>query len=67
MEKTLVDIEADIASLRANVTKYRRLAEEHRAADNVMIAEKLMELVIDLEAQAAELEAIKAKGNAAAS
>jgi hypothetical protein len=67
MERTLVDIEADIASLRANVTKYRRLAEEHRTADNLLIANKLMELVIDLEAQAAELEALKAKGGAATS
>ena len=32
-----------------------------------MTAKKLMELVIDLEAQAAELEALKAKGDAAAS
>jgi hypothetical protein len=61
MEKTLADIEADIASLRENVTKYRKLAEEHRAAHNAMIAEKLMELVVDLEARARELEALKIK------
>jgi hypothetical protein len=60
MEKTLADIEADIFSLRANVTKYRRLAEQHRAAENALIAKKLMELVIALEAKAAELEAVKA-------
>ncbi|HWI26883.1 MAG TPA: hypothetical protein VN668_07920 [Stellaceae bacterium] len=67
MERTLADIEANIASLRADVTKYRGLAEEHRAAANVMIAKKLMELVIDLEARAAELEALKTKGGAAPS
>jgi len=49
------------------VTVYRKLAEEHRAADNVMIAKKLMELVVALEARAADLEAIKAKGSVAAS
>jgi hypothetical protein len=61
MEKTLADIEADIASLRENLTKYRKLAEEHRAADNVMIAKKLMDLVVDLEARVAELEALKVR------
>jgi hypothetical protein len=65
MEKTLADIEADIASLRANVTNYRKLAEEHRAADNLLTAQKLMELVIDLEARAAELETLKSKGGVA--
>ena len=58
MKKTLADIEADIESLRANAEKYRRLAEERRAADHVQIAEKLMELVTNLEARAAELEAL---------
>jgi hypothetical protein len=61
MEKTLADIEADVASLRENLTKYRKLAEEHRAADNVMIAKKLMDLVVDLEARVAELEALKVR------
>ena len=66
MDKTLADIEANIASLHANVTRYRKLAEEHRAADNVMIAKKLMELTIALEARVAELEALKAKSSIAA-
>jgi len=64
---TLADIEADVASLLANVIKYRKLAEEHRAAQNVMIAKKLMELVIDLERRLAELEALKPTRSAAAS
>lgn len=61
MEKTLADIESNIAALRANVAKYRKLAEEHRAAANVMIAKKLMELVVELEARASELEELKAR------
>lgn len=64
MEKTLPDIEADIARLRENVAKYRRLAEEHRAAENVMIAKKLMELVIELEARVVELDAVNARTKA---
>jgi hypothetical protein len=64
MEKTLAAIEADIATLRANVANYRKLAEEHRAAENVLIAKKLMELVIDLETRALELESLKAKAMA---
>jgi hypothetical protein len=51
MEGTFADIEADIASLRANAVKYRKLAEDRRAAGHVMVAEKLMELVADLEAK----------------
>lgn len=58
MERTFADIEADIASLRANAAKFRRLAEERRAADHVPIAEKLMEVVADIEAKVAQLEAI---------
>lgn len=56
MEKTFADIEGDIASLRANASKYRRLAEERMAADQLRIAAKLMELVADFESRAKELE-----------
>ena len=56
MEKTFADIEADIASLRANASKYRRLAEERMAADQLRVAAKLIEVVADFESQAKELE-----------
>ena len=56
MEKTFADIEADIASLRANASKYRRLAEERMAADQLRVAAKLIEVVADFENQAKELE-----------
>lgn len=58
MERTLADIEADIASLRANVAKYRRLAQERSAHGQIMIAQKLLEFVADLEARVAELEVL---------
>jgi len=57
MERTLTRIEADIASLRANALKFRQLAQERRAVDQLQIADKLMELVSEIEAKAAELEA----------
>jgi hypothetical protein len=57
MERTRADIDADIASLRANVAKYRALAEERKANGHLMIAEKLVEFVADLEARIAALEA----------
>ena len=56
MEKTFADIEADIASLRANASKYRRLAEERMAADQLRVAAKLIEVVADFESKAKELE-----------
>ena len=52
-------IDAEIASLREDAAKYRRLAEARRAADQDRIAEKLMELVAELEEKAAELEAAR--------
>jgi hypothetical protein len=56
VEKTFADIEADIASLRANASKYRRLAEERMAADQLRVAAKLIAVVADFENQAKELE-----------
>jgi hypothetical protein len=56
MEKTLTDIEADIASLRSNASKFRLLAEERMAADQHRIAAKLIETVAELEKRAKELE-----------
>jgi uncharacterized membrane protein YccC len=52
-------IDTEIASLREDAAKYRRLAEARRAADQDRIAEKLMELVAELEEKAAELEATR--------
>ena len=57
MEKTLAEINADIASLRQHAAKYRELAEQRKAVDQTKIAAKLMELVTDLEAKAAQIEA----------
>ena len=56
MEKTLADTEANIASLRANVAKYRNIAERRKTLGHVTVAEQLMEFVIDLEARVAALE-----------
>jgi hypothetical protein len=55
VEKTFADIEADIASLRANASKYRKLAEERMAADQLRVAAKLIEVVADFEFKAKEL------------
>lgn len=57
MDKTLAEINADIAALRKHAAKYRQLADARKAADQTRIAAKLMELVVELEAKAAELEA----------
>jgi hypothetical protein len=56
MERTLADIEANIASLRANVAKYREIAERRKTLGHVMVAKQLMEFVVDLEARVAALE-----------
>ena len=58
MEKTLAEINADIRALRNHAAKYRRLAEARKAADQSRIAAKLMELVVELESKAAQLEAL---------
>lgn len=57
MENTIGRINASIASLRADAAHYRKLAEPRKAVNQEPIAEKLMELVAELEAQAAQLEA----------
>jgi hypothetical protein len=63
MEKTLAEINADIAALRNHAAKYRQLADARKAADQSRIAAKLMELVAELESKAAQLEAmIRAPG-----
>jgi hypothetical protein len=56
MEKTLADIQANIASLRANVAKFREIAERRKTLGDVTAAEQLMEFVVDFEARVAALE-----------
>ena len=58
MEKTLAEITADIAALRNHAARYRQLAEARKAADQSRIAAKLMELVVELESKAAQLESL---------
>jgi hypothetical protein len=60
VEKTIEMIRADILSLREHVALYRRLAAERRAADHLLIADKLTEAAADCEARAAELEKLLA-------
>jgi hypothetical protein len=60
MDKTAEAIKADIAALREHITKFRRRAEERRAADHMLIADKLIEVAADFEAKAAELERLLA-------
>jgi hypothetical protein len=61
MEKTLAEIDADIADLSASVGKYRKLAEERQAIGHLQGAHNLMALVAEFETKlAAALEA-KAK------
>ena len=58
MENAPTDIDSGIASLEANIAKYRALIEERRAHGHIMIAERLTAFVADLEARMAELEAM---------
>lgn len=44
------------AAARADAARYRQLAQERRAAGDAKIADKLMELVRDLEAKAERME-----------
>ena len=60
MERTIEQINADLASLRAHVVKFRRLAEQRQAADELVIAKKLLEVAADLEAKAKVLEELLA-------
>ena len=57
MDKTPADTMAEVASLRQAAENYRHLAEQRTTAGDGQIAEKLMELVRDLEGRAADLEA----------
>ncbi|HTT81182.1 MAG TPA: hypothetical protein VMF86_16040 [Stellaceae bacterium] len=54
-------VAAKIAHLRDHAREYRRLAAEHRAADNLLIADKLLEAAADCDAKAAELERLAAQ------
>ena len=59
-------IEADIASLREDMVKCRKLAEERKAHGDLAIANKLVEFVADLEVRVARLQAVatlKQNGN----
>ena len=60
------DVRVRLASLRSNVAKYSKVAEERKARGHLLIAEKQMEFVADLEARVARLEAL-AKSKALAS
>jgi enhancing lycopene biosynthesis protein 2 len=56
MEKSLEEIEAEIARLRDHVADYLRLAAERRAAEHFMIAEKITEAAAGCEKMVSELE-----------
>jgi hypothetical protein len=55
MEQTIAQIEADLASLWSNADKFLKLAEEHAAAGNLPIANKLIEVASELNADIAAL------------
>ena len=46
------------AAIWADAARYRQLAQERRAAGDIRIADKLMELVRDLEAKAERFERV---------
>jgi hypothetical protein len=56
MDKPFESIVAEIAILREHIARFRRLAEERRAADQPLIADKLTEVASDFEVKAAKLE-----------
>jgi hypothetical protein len=61
MDTTLEDGRAQIESLRIDLAKYRRLAEERRAAGHLGIADQLVQLIGTIEKRVAELEALEPK------
>ena len=52
------DIDADIAAVRENIAKCRKLAEDRKVQGELMIAEQVLEFVADLEVRVAQLEAM---------
>lgn len=58
MEQTIEAIVAEIARLKEHAREYRRLAAEHRAADNLLIADKLLETADDCDVKVVELEGL---------
>jgi hypothetical protein len=56
MEKTIAQMEADLASLWAHADKFLKLAGEHAAAGNSPIAKKLTAVGGDLLAEIASLQ-----------
>ena len=56
MEKTIAQMEADLASLWAHADNFLKLAEEHAAAGNSPIAKKLTEVGGELLAEIASLQ-----------
>ncbi len=60
MRELVEAIAAKVASLKEHAREYRRLAAEHRAADNLLIADKMTEAAAECEAKAAELERLLA-------
>jgi hypothetical protein len=61
VEMTIEMIRADIVTLRDHVALYRKLADERRAVEHIMIADKLTEAAAECEAKAAELERLLAE------
>ena len=57
MENQIELIQESIASLRENAAKYREIIKARCATEPPQLAEKLMEIVTQIEAKAAELEA----------
>ena len=56
MEKTIAQIEADLASLWSNADKFLTLAQQHAAAGNLPIAKKLMEVASELVAKIGDVQ-----------
>jgi len=55
MEKTIAEMQADLASLWLHADRFLKLAEEHAAAGQVAIARKLIEVATELNANIAVL------------